>query len=99
MDSEGLLGPLPKPWKVLLSNTSIQRFFNSLTGATTLEDPRFGPLPPGWERIQYNKTQDDPHVVDRFRNMVTGEEINSDPRLLPEALKSRGINLQVFQLI
>jgi hypothetical protein len=35
----------------------------------------------------------------KFRNKVTGEEINSDPRLLPEELVARGIRLQTIKLV
>ncbi|EON70018.1 hypothetical protein W97_09284 [Coniosporium apollinis CBS 100218] len=103
MDSESLLGRLPNPWRVRLGWESggiyLGRYYNSSTGVLTEEDPRLDSLPVEWERVQADRTPDDPLVFALFRNKVTGEVMNSDPRLLPEALKERGVDLKTFQLI
>ncbi|RDL38024.1 uncharacterized protein BP5553_05457 [Venustampulla echinocandica] len=102
-DSASLLGPLPKPWKVeIVSYSSIlpnYQFVNAVTGEVTLEDPRLEPLPEEWERFESPWTPDDPEFFQRFRNRTNGEEINSDPRIFPEALKARGVPLRTFQLV
>lgn len=103
MDSGSLLGRLPDPWRVRLGWESggiyLGRYYNSSTGVLTEEDPRLDSLPVEWERVQADRTPDDPLVFALFRNKVTGEVMNSDPRLLPEALKEHGVDLKTFQLI
>lgn len=105
MDNEGLLGPLPSPWmpKRCRDYRGIKktRFFNSETKQTiSLEnDPRLGDLPQIWERMEVKQTPDDPFYIQRYINKITGEIINSDPRLLPQSLRKRGVNLQTFKLV
>lgn len=102
-DISALLGPLPHPWRVqvyhdsngLLSNF---RYFNPETNCLSEEDPRSGPLPE-WDRIEVERTGDDPFLLQCFKNRVTGEIIKSDPRLLPEALETRGVKLETFSLV
>lgn len=102
-DCASLLGPLPKGWKVQLYNDSqgqfSQVYMNCDTGATTREDPRLDTMPEDWERVAAERTPDDPFVFAKFKNRRTGEVRNSDPRLLPEALKMRGVNLESFALV
>jgi hypothetical protein len=54
-DSSCLLGPLPKPWKVEVewdsSALPVYYFVNPSTNEKTIEDPRLGPLPKEWRRI------------------------------------------------
>lgn len=103
MDSESLLGPLPDPWKVLVDFDSNGiydgRYLNPSTGVVTKGDPRLDSLPVEWERVYADRSPDDPLLLALFKNKVTGEVMNSDPRLLPEALKQRGVDLKTFQLI
>jgi hypothetical protein len=102
-DSTGLLGPLPEPWHVLNDYDSfgfwLQFFHNPETGVTTLEDPRLGKLPPSWERVESIRIKGDPEILARFKNTITGEVINSDPRLCSNVLKERGVDLQSYRLI
>ena len=72
---------------------------NLATGKQTLEDPRLDELSPEWERITYKRTPDDPAYFATFKNNVTGETLNSDPRLSAEALHARGVKLETFSLI
>jgi hypothetical protein len=102
-DSEGLLGPLLNPWRAQIkpgiNGVSMPCYFDMTTQALTLEDPRLDPLPEDWELLPYHRTPDDPLVLACFRSKVTGEKINSDPRLFSNVLKSRGTNLKAFQLV
>ena len=75
------------------------RYWNSGTNFTSREDPRLGALPAEWESVQQERTPEDPIYFAPHRNKRTGELINSDPRLLPEALIARGIKLETFQLV
>ncbi|KAL8365197.1 hypothetical protein RB595_004145 [Gaeumannomyces hyphopodioides] len=78
----------------------------------TREDPRLMkvPLPGAWERLRGRRGSgeqdgdgeeaDDPEMFDYFRNRDTGEVVNSDPRMMPEALEARGVSgLQRFALV
>jgi len=104
MDGESLLGPIPSPWKVRLTRDNLSeiqepRYWNTAINAMSREDPRLEDLPPEWERIKQRRTADDPILFAPHRNRLTGETINSDPRMLPENLRARGVDLQTFQLI
>ena len=100
MYGEALLGPLPEPWdakrKPEPAGISQPVFYNRDTkDAYNLRgDPRLGPIPDDWEQLE----NDDPHRLQKWKNVATGEVINSDPRLLPSALRERGVKLQTFLL-
>ncbi|KAL6865857.1 hypothetical protein ACO1O0_001956 [Amphichorda felina] len=101
-DATCILGSLPKPWiaQVFLDSTgvtSLYRFFNPEAGQLTDEDPRLEPLQ-GWERLDADRTADDPEIFQKFRNLSTGEVINYDPRMSLDALKSRGLVTSTFCL-
>ncbi|OAA55793.1 Heterokaryon incompatibility [Niveomyces insectorum RCEF 264] len=103
-DAEALLGPLATPWRVECAyNAGGQwspSFVNDATGQTTDIDPRFGPLPPDWECLaEVPRAADDPPVNARFRNKDTGMLANADPRLQPEVLEARGVDLQEIKLV
>jgi len=38
-------------------------------------------------------------TVAYFRNCETGEVMDSDPRMSPEALKERGVDIKTFHLV
>ncbi|CAM1510676.1 Fc.00g010110.m01.CDS01 [Cosmosporella sp. VM-42] len=102
MDGEGILGPLPRPWKAVLYssvNNSDTRYRDCTTGKEVLEDPRLGNLPPGWVRIKRKSELGEGFIHDDFLNTVTGDMMNSDPRLLPEGLKFCGRAPNVFRLV
>jgi len=103
-DAIGVLGPLPADWKAIIRGDDtlgrpLHRYLNPTRWEETVEDPRLDRLPPEWERIEYERSPDDPALFEVFKNCVTGETINSDPRLSPEALRMRGVKLETFQLI
>lgn len=101
-DTTSILGPLPRQWTGIVRGDALgrqlYRYLNLWTFQDTPEDPRLDPLPSEWERVAYKRSPDDPAIFERFRNVVTGETINSDPRLSPMALEARGVNLKTFQL-
>lgn len=98
MDTETFLGPLEAPWKVKCKLDSsgywYPYFVNVDSSYETADDPRLGPMPSEWETVETQRTSDDPPVFVRFRNKVTGEIMNSNPQMLPEALRQRGSTLR-----
>ncbi|KAK4206696.1 heterokaryon incompatibility protein-domain-containing protein [Rhypophila decipiens] len=105
-DGTALLGPLPHPWNVQVfrdcaGRETIFRFHNPETGEVSDEDPRLDPLPEGWERITRDRTENDPEVFQCFRNKSTDSEetITYDPRMSPEALRARGVDIRTFSLV
>ncbi|KAH7380692.1 heterokaryon incompatibility protein-domain-containing protein [Pyrenochaeta sp. MPI-SDFR-AT-0127] len=110
MEGQAILGPIPAPWKMVIRNpeklqTSYSAvavdpsFYNPDTGEGTRQDPRLGALSHEWEQAHKVDESRIGVFVQYHRNTNTGEMINSDPRLLPEALKSRGIPLQTIILV
>ncbi|CZR66363.1 uncharacterized protein PAC_16264 [Phialocephala subalpina] len=94
MYGESLLGPLPHPWEYQLLDMKDGGgafepwYLNPTTNIHTRDDPRLGELPPEWDKVEdRERTRDDPVFVSWYRNKTSGEEINSDPRLTPEALQ------------
>ncbi|KLU85427.1 hypothetical protein MAPG_04453 [Magnaporthiopsis poae ATCC 64411] len=67
----------------------------------TREDPRLMDVPlTGRRGGGEGEEADDPEVFNYFRNRNTGEVVNSDPCMMPEALEARGVSgLQRFALI
>jgi hypothetical protein len=67
------------------------------------EGLRLNPLDDSWERVNLEDlgrelTGGDPEICD-FRNNLTGEIMDSDPRYLPEALRDWGVQLEEFILV
>ena len=102
-DAVGVLGPLPSDWRAIIRGDTLgrrlYRYLNLTTYEETTEDPRLDPLPPEWERMAHKPSPDDAALFEVFKNRITGETVNSDPRLFPEALRVRGAKLETFQLI
>ncbi|KAI0418246.1 heterokaryon incompatibility protein-domain-containing protein [Xylaria grammica] len=100
--AELLLGPIPPEFSI---NYAVDKsyitpwFMNSITGERQRDDPRLGSDPEGWESLPLERTRDDPYNFVRFRNKGTGEVVNWDPRLTPEALAARGVELEKFRLV
>jgi hypothetical protein len=102
MDAQALLGPLPSKFQLVIKleeKTKVYwpRHMDRATKNFYCEDPRLGELPLEWKRKG--------HPLDKFWtwfvNEETGEEIKmgNDPRLTPEALRQRGVDLKVFKLV
>lgn len=107
MDGEALVGTVPEPWKVVVRRSSDltgvsvlqMRFVHKQTEEDTGNDPRLQSLPPFWEEVDQEDEVRLGVPVQHHRNIVGGEIINSDPRLLPDALFARGVPLQRFCLV
>lgn len=100
MDAEALLGPVPKPWIIqsfITNGFPEPKYFNTAKEIYT-EDPRLGNLSADWERLPDIDIPDDRLRCAFFKNVKTGQIINSDPRLFPEALSKRGIHIKNLHL-
>ncbi len=103
MHGEALLGPLPNSFSAIFRHDTTKgsyrwAYLDQETGVFQAEDPRLGPLPPGWSIMSHKNEQ----FVQLFTNNQTGVtrvETWDDPRLSREALEKRGIPLQVFDLV
>ncbi|KAK0629371.1 hypothetical protein B0T17DRAFT_615156 [Bombardia bombarda] len=101
----GYIGLGPKavrPVMVSLKDGAYKpEYLNTESNVTVSGDPRLDscPLPTDWEPMEWTRTRDDPLFCQMFRNKATGETMNSDPRLLPEALRDRGFQLTEFKLV
>lgn len=103
MESEALLGPLPAHWeRIFRYDEGTERdydvFVDRRRGIYQPEDPRFGPLPEGWYREEHPKQ----HLYTWFRHPTREDDVftsDNDPRMLPESLRERGVELQEFALI
>ncbi|RYP30972.1 hypothetical protein DL767_005979 [Monosporascus sp. MG133] len=105
MEGEALLGPLPSPWAVNVRADADgkyrPRYVNVDLNIEARDDPRLvnTPVPPEWERIEHTWNRDDPLNAVKFRNRFTSEETNSDPRMLPAALRARGVSIKTIRLV
>ena len=99
-DASALLGPLPESWRVQLRIHITPRFcfVDSSSGKEDFDDPRLDPLD-GWKSLNSYSEGDNPRISNNFQNLLTGEVINSDPRLQPDNLRQKGVDLRLFSLI
>jgi len=100
MDGEALLGPFTDsfaPVSRLNPNDRlwVWQYLNQETGLFQVEDPRLGSLPAGWSLVNHDRED----FYQRFVNDATGKKTWDDPRLTSEALRKRGVPLQVFELV
>jgi hypothetical protein len=100
-----LLGPLPSNVRVQLDKRTsgsgaVPTYLHLGSGVASPEDPRLQSLDISdkWERVPHEWDADDPALFEYYRNKRTGNVLNSDPRLLPSALKERGVSLGTFNL-
>ncbi|KAI1661974.1 HET-domain-containing protein [Daldinia decipiens] len=106
MDGEALFGSIPPPWTAQIGPGEDNRvrvmYYNEKTGDIYRDHQRLQevPVPTGWEEItEWEKSQADPLYCKRFYNKETGEVINSDPRLFPEAFRERGVPVETITLV
>ena len=101
MDGAALLGMLPRNWqRVSHFDPELKGYYDAFINCDTsivqTEDPRLGPLPPGW-RIADHRYK---HVFNLYTNEAAGIfKSKFDPRMSREALKARGIDLQEYRLV
>jgi hypothetical protein len=102
-DAVGFLGPLSHGWKAIMRGDVLgrptQRFVHCKDDEEVINDPRLGPLPRNWERVICERSDDDPTIFEKFRDLDTGKIVNSDPRLCPDVLIARGVKLESFKLV
>jgi hypothetical protein len=102
-DAEQLLGPLPDPWRFQVKVGDMGErayyFHNPVTSEDRTVDPRLESLPSNWEPCEVEEISNEAERVAWFRNKDTGEVMNSDPRMLPVALESRGVDVRKIQLV
>lgn len=103
-DAVNLLGPLLVEATVRVYRRLRRleyRFFDSSTGLETINDPRLPPVSANWERFEKAWTADDPEICNWCKTTVTGEEMDSDLRMLPEALDPAWTktNKSIFSII
>jgi hypothetical protein len=96
---EGLLGPLPNThrmvWVAEENGEEYPVYLELTSNIPHPTDPRLGELPRGWKLHDHDKKD----IFNYFVNEETGEETPLDPRLTPEALKARSIDIEYFDLI
>ncbi|KAF4629746.1 hypothetical protein G7Y89_g8396 [Cudoniella acicularis] len=99
-NGEALLGSLPENVEGVLQRIQIagineRVFINRRSGSILEEDPRLGPLPPGW---QSEKRGDNSRLWFWNTDMSEAEATQEDPRMTLEALRKRGMELKTFEL-
>jgi hypothetical protein len=102
MEGQALLGSLPLPWELIIDVVGQQKrfiFLNRETGEKLLQDPRLDMLPQKWHEVEKEDDSRFDIYIQHYENKTTGEVINSDPRLLPEALEARGVHLETITLV
>ena len=100
MEGAACLGPLPSKWQLVRRyfkeySGHYDAFLDHQTGEFQVEDPRLGPLPAGW----YIGDHEWKDALNLYANVETGEKTWFDPRMTPEALTARGVELREFQLV
>jgi len=103
MSGEALLGSLPNGFEAAHKFIEEEKvyywgFLNSETGIIQGEDPRLSQisLPTGWKVKNHELKWWQNWVV----NDISGEDKGyGDPRLLPESLRERGVEIQRFDLV
>ena len=98
MNGEALLGPLLDGWRqVFHYEEKTQReadvFYDGRRGTYQFEDPRLGDLPEGWSAMEH------PLQYLSFVNEEQDLKTRFDPRMQPQHLRERGVELQRFLLI
>jgi hypothetical protein len=102
MEGQALLGPITPPWKFVFSAVNPLGsflFLNQQTDKLTAHDPRLDILPQEWHEVEEEGDARLEFYTQHYKNKKTGEITNSDPRLLPEALRARGVQLETITLV
>ena len=100
MDGAVCLGPLPSKWQLVWRyieeySRDYPAFLNRLSGEFQIEDPRLGLLPAGW----YVESHREENAQNFYANDKTGERTWFNPRMTPEALTARGVEMREFKLV
>ncbi|KAL2076119.1 hypothetical protein VTL71DRAFT_1062 [Oculimacula yallundae] len=99
MHNESLIGPLPESFEPVVYfkenlGAYMLGFIDRATGVVSPDDPRLRDvqLPEPWAKLNVDKEE-------IFVNGSTGKKTRRDPRLTADALRERGVKLEVFDLI
>ena len=100
MTGDLFLGPLSKDWqRVWRYDEKTQGYWDAFIdrekGIWQIEDPRLGPLPDDWVKDDHPMQ----HVYHMFCNKSAGLRTEVDPRMSPEALRARGVDIRDFDLV
>jgi hypothetical protein len=102
MDGEVLLGPVPEDFTLVVDDEGevlVEKFRHRTTGELTTQDPRLQPLSDDWQHIRTSHRLWPAKMVNAFQNNNTGDIAYADPRMSLEALRARGVPLQVIDLV
>jgi len=98
-----LFGRLPDGWtsqfdKMKSGYGAIQTYLHK-DGTRTKWHPLLEDLPQEWMPFERERRPEDPSTFTCFRNIKTGEEMNTDPRLTPTRLRARGVDIRSFVFV
>ena len=108
MHGEALLGPLPSQVRSVSCynpKTGGYRvcYQDIESGVCEVEDPRLGPLPFGWRKINHNGDGDKSWYVNDTIEGTLDDKMSGkghvDPRLMPGILRAQGVKLRTFDLV
>lgn len=100
----GLFGALPAGWrmdfdKIKTGYGATHTYIHSESGRKSRWHPSLEPLLQEWKPFERERRPEDPSTFTCFRNDITGEERNSDPRLTAERLRRRGVAIRNFTFV
>ena len=103
MFGEILLGPLRRPFRMQFVNGDdgdlIPLYLNTTTGEQSSSDPRLLSITNPWEEVPIIERAHNSAGIVHCGNRLVGEDLESDPRYLPEALDERGMSVRSFTLV
>jgi hypothetical protein len=108
MDGAALLGPLPEGFEFVLNfnrawGGDYDAYIDRRNGKVQTEDPRLTghPLPPRWriDTFEYEDTSLAYFVEENDDGTEKTQTGNFDPRMTPEELRKRGVDIVRFDLI
>ncbi|KAF6816463.1 ankyrin and het domain protein [Colletotrichum plurivorum] len=99
MWSEAAWGPLPEGWKVKMISGDPARVYEYTDpdGRTTRQDPRRGPLPPGWHETTHSDGTLAWYKLEDKETEYSWDR--TDPRLTPDNLRARGVKVERLILV
>ena len=105
-DGRVFLGDLPERYRHVLrlekgSGGYLPAYLDQQTNEILIEDPRLGPLPPGWrvKRHKHMNAWNGNTAEGSGEDGNTPQKLLGDPRWKVDALKRRGVKLQTIKLV
>jgi hypothetical protein len=106
MDGSALLGPLPVGFEFMINFVQdlegyFKAFIDRRSGKVQGEDPRLAgyPLPPRWRIETFYEGATVEFVRDNDDGTEKERTLDFDPRMTPDELRKRGVNVVKFDLI